>query len=68
MALLQLELIDFGATREYTQGFIDKYRLLLHAAIQEDSPSALAFSQDLGYLTGEENEVWLVPGGRGDER
>ncbi|QRV84740.1 ABC1 family protein [Ceratobasidium sp. AG-Ba] len=32
----QLELIDFGASREYSKGFMDNWYLLLSAAVQEN--------------------------------
>ncbi|GAA5987878.1 hypothetical protein JCM11641_003518 [Rhodosporidiobolus odoratus] len=52
----KLELIDFGATREYTHSFVTTYGKLLGAAIAEDRAAALALSEELGYLTGQENE------------
>lgn len=56
----QVELIDFGATRAYSEEFIDKFRALLLAAIAEDEPQCLHWSRELGYLTGDENEVcWI---------
>lgn len=55
--LTQLELIDFGATREYSERFMSLYEQLLRAAISENRPDALRFSRELGYLTGEESEV-----------
>lgn len=53
----QIELIDFGATRSYSKPFIDQFYGLLMAAVAEDGPECLRFSRQLGYLTGDENEV-----------
>ncbi|GAA6044282.1 hypothetical protein JCM8097_002111 [Rhodosporidiobolus ruineniae] len=55
----QLELIDFGATREYTEDFVKMYRQLLQAAIEEDSEVAQRLSREIGYLTGEESQVMV---------
>lgn len=55
----QLSLVDFGATREYTKEFMDSWLLLLQAAASEDRTACAEWSQKLGYLTGEENEVML---------
>lgn len=55
----QVELVDFGATREYTKDFIDNWLHLLQAASSEDRQACIDWSLKLGYLTGEENEVML---------
>lgn len=55
----QLSLVDFGATREYTKEFMDSWLRLLQAAASEDRIACTEWSQKLGYLTGEENEVML---------
>ncbi|GAA5917246.1 hypothetical protein JCM8208_006767 [Rhodotorula glutinis] len=55
----KLELIDFGATREYSTTFMSLYEALLRAAIGEDRDAALRYSRELGYLTGEESEAML---------
>lgn len=55
----QLSLVDFGATREYTKEFMDSWLHLLQAAASEDRIACAEWSQKLGYLTGEENEVML---------
>ncbi|QRW13334.1 ABC1 family protein [Ceratobasidium sp. AG-Ba] len=56
----QLELIDFGASREYSKGFMDNWYLLLNAAVQEDREKCIQYSLELGYLTGQENEEMLA--------
>lgn len=55
----QLSLVDFGATREYTKEFMDSWLRLLQAAASEDRTACAEWSQNLGYLTGEEGEVML---------
>ncbi|KAG1733737.1 ABC1-domain-containing protein [Suillus lakei] len=55
----QLSLVDFGATREYTKEFMDNWLCLLQAGASEDRTACAEWSQKLGYLTGEENEVML---------
>ncbi|KAE8269334.1 hypothetical protein A4X09_0g2987, partial [Tilletia walkeri] len=54
-----LELLDFGATREYSPAFIDKWFALLSAAVRGDRESCLEWSAKIGYLTGEESEAML---------
>ncbi|QRV98788.1 ABC1 family protein [Ceratobasidium sp. AG-Ba] len=56
----QLELIDFGASREYSKGFMDNWYLLLSAAVQENREKCIQYSLELGYLTGQENEEMLA--------
>jgi len=55
----QIELVDFGATREYSKEFMDKWLHLLQAAANDDRDACIEWSLKLGYLTGEENEVML---------
>ncbi|TKA54847.1 hypothetical protein B0A53_02656 [Rhodotorula sp. CCFEE 5036] len=55
----KLELIDFGATREYTPEFMDVYGNLLDAAIEQDREAAIRYSNELGYFTGQESEASL---------
>ncbi|BGP58074.1 hypothetical protein JCM8202_006226 [Rhodotorula sphaerocarpa] len=55
----KLELIDFGATREYTPEFMDIYGKLLDAAIEEDRDAAAQYSSELGYFTGQETETMV---------
>ncbi|KAE8225327.1 hypothetical protein CF319_g1908 [Tilletia indica] len=54
-----LELLDFGATREYSPAFIDKWFALLSAAVRGDRESCLEWSAKIGYLTGEESDAML---------
>lgn len=53
----RVELVDFGATREYTKEFIDNWLHLLSAAVAEDRDACVEWSLKLGYLTGQENDV-----------
>jgi len=55
----QVELVDFGATREYSKEFMDNWLRLLQAAASEDRDACIEWSQKLGYLTGEENQIML---------
>ncbi|KAF5376145.1 hypothetical protein D9615_007657 [Tricholomella constricta] len=55
----QVELVDFGATREYSKDFMDSWLRLLQAAASEDRDACVEWSLKLGYLTGEENQVML---------
>ncbi|TDL14871.1 ABC1-domain-containing protein [Rickenella mellea] len=55
----QIALIDFGATREYSKCFIDKWMHLLQAAVSEDREACILWSRELGYLTGEENDIMV---------
>jgi predicted unusual protein kinase regulating ubiquinone biosynthesis (AarF/ABC1/UbiB family) len=55
----QVELVDFGATRSYSAAFIDNWLRLLAAAAQQDREECVRWSLELGYLTGEEDDVSL---------
>jgi aarF domain-containing kinase len=55
----KLELLDFGASREYPEEFITKYTQLLAAASKSDRETVRNLSIDLGYLTGHESKAML---------
>ncbi|RKF59029.1 Atypical kinase COQ8, mitochondrial [Golovinomyces cichoracearum] len=55
----KLELLDFGASREYNQDFVSKYIQLLAAASRSDRDSLMKLSTDLGYLTGFEPKTMI---------
>ncbi|KAL3427058.1 Protein ABC1-like protein, mitochondrial [Phlyctema vagabunda] len=55
----KLELLDFGASREYPAVFITKYTQLLEAASRSDKDTIRDLSIDLGYLTGHESKAML---------
>lgn len=57
----QIELIDFGATREYSKSFMDDWLRILRAAVAGDREACVKWSRKVGYLTGEESTVSAVP-------
>ncbi|RFU27410.1 hypothetical protein B7463_g8940, partial [Scytalidium lignicola] len=56
----KLELLDFGASREYPEEFIINYTLLLEAASRADKKKVRELSVKLGYLTGEESKAMRI--------
>ncbi|WVQ96220.1 hypothetical protein IAU59_003324 [Kwoniella sp. CBS 9459] len=54
-----IQLIDFGASREYTKEFMDGWYRLLKSCLEGDRAKMKEESLSLGYLTGEENDVML---------
>ena len=55
----KIQLIDFGATREYSKEFMDDWLRMLQAAIRGNHRECIDWSRKVGYLTGEESEVSL---------
>ena len=55
----KLELLDFGASRDYPDKFIDPYVKLLLAASCSNRESCRDLSIQLGYLTGNESPTML---------
>ena len=53
----RLELLDFGASREYPDRFIDAYVRTLMAASNKDRKACRELSIQLGYLTGYESKA-----------
>ena len=53
----KLELLDFGASREYPDEFIDPYLDVLQAASRNDRATVRDLSIQLGYLTGTESKA-----------
>ncbi|TKA54076.1 hypothetical protein B0A55_12376 [Friedmanniomyces simplex] len=53
----KLELLDFGASREYPAKFVEPYVSLLIAASHNDRAACRDLSIELGYLTGAEGEA-----------
>lgn len=51
----KIELLDFGAARDFSDDFIDKYVKVLRAAVRKDRKKVEEISHDLGYLTGLES-------------
>ncbi|WFD42029.1 hypothetical protein MPSI1_000666 [Malassezia psittaci] len=54
-----IQLIDFGATRPYTQQFMDAWIGLLRAAVEGDRDACEAWSYTIGYLNGEEPKTMV---------
>lgn len=55
----RLELLDFGASREYPEEFIDTYVRTLVAASRNDKEACRELSVKLGYLTGYESQTMV---------
>lgn len=55
----KIELLDFGASRDFPDEFIDPYVHVLQAAAREDKPRIHELSFELGYLTGAESPTML---------
>jgi len=55
----QIELLDFGASRSFPDGFITNYIAILKAAAKGDRRGCEELSLKLGYLTGFESEAML---------
>jgi aarF domain-containing kinase len=54
-----LHLLDFGAARSYPKAFVDAYLHLVMACANRDRAGILEWSQQLGFLTGEESRLML---------
>ncbi|KAH6686228.1 nuclear protein Es2-domain-containing protein [Plectosphaerella plurivora] len=55
----KLELLDFGASREFPEAFVTQYVQLLAAASRSDREALRDLSESLGYLTGHESKVMV---------
>lgn len=55
----RLELLDFGASRDFPAAFVAQYVRLLAAASRADRPAVRELSEGLGYLTGHESRTML---------
>nr|XP_036583027.1 ABC1 family protein [Colletotrichum truncatum]KAF6791923.1 ABC1 family protein [Colletotrichum truncatum] len=55
----KLELLDFGASREYPDEFVTQYVQLLAAASRSDHQGVKELSESLGYLTGHESKTMV---------
>ncbi|KAI8234342.1 Protein ABC1-like protein [Colletotrichum sp. SAR 10_96] len=55
----KLELLDFGASREYPDEFVSQYVQLLAAASRSDHQGVKELSESLGYLTGHESKTMV---------
>lgn len=50
-----LSMIDFGAAREYSKTFVDKYMRMVDACARRDRAGCIDASVELGFLNGEEH-------------
>ena len=58
--VLQIVLLDFGASRQFDRKFVDGYMKIIRAAADQDSDGVLQYSRDLGFLTGYETKVAIT--------
>ncbi|XP_042429802.1 protein ABC transporter 1, mitochondrial-like isoform X1 [Zingiber officinale] len=54
-----INLIDFGAAREYSKNFVDNYLRMVIACANSDRKAVYEMSQRLGFLTGEESDIMI---------
>ncbi|SCU99554.1 LANO_0F02256g1_1 [Lachancea nothofagi CBS 11611] len=54
-----LELLDFGASRDFSEEFINNYRRMLTAGTLRDRSKVAQISEKLGYLTGLESKAMV---------
>lgn len=52
----RIMLIDFGSTRFYSREFIQNYKKIIIAAINDDRKNVLEHSREMGFLTGYESK------------
>ena len=55
----QLQLLDFGACRGYSDAFIFKYRQTVIAGVKRDREKALHFLKNMGFIVGDEHQDLL---------
>jgi hypothetical protein len=58
--LMQIELLDFGACREYSSDFLNKYGRILLSASRGDREGVWQHSKGLGFVTGYESQVTIL--------
>ncbi|KAF3563184.1 hypothetical protein DY000_02010819, partial [Brassica cretica] len=54
-----INLIDFGAARDYPKKFVDDYLRMVMACANKDIKGVIEMSRRLGFLTGDEPDVML---------
>ncbi|GMI66678.1 ABC transporter 1 [Hibiscus trionum] len=54
-----INLIDFGAARDYPKRFVDDYLRMVMACANNDGEAVIEMSRRLGFLTGMESDVML---------
>eukprot|EP00922_Rhytidocystis_sp_ex-Travisia-forbesii_P043137 GHVS01064441.1.p1 GENE.GHVS01064441.1~~GHVS01064441.1.p1 ORF type:complete len:738 (-),score=63.99 GHVS01064441.1:200-2389(-) len=55
----RLTLVDFGASRSFGVSFVDNYMRLVYSAAHNDVNAVKAYSVELGFLNGTEEEVMV---------
>jgi aarF domain-containing kinase len=55
----QLNLIDFGAARSFSDKFIDNYIQVIYHSTLKNKEEIIKYSINLGFLTGEENRTMM---------
>ena len=55
----RLNLLDFGAGRDFEDSFLDTYIEIIYGAYSSDRKKIIDNSKELGFLTGEENREML---------
>nr|KAJ0191408.1 hypothetical protein LSAT_V11C800454620 [Lactuca sativa] len=58
-ATQSINLIDFGAARNYPKRFVDDYLRMVVACANCDREGVVEMSERLGFLTGKESEIML---------
>ncbi|CEP19485.1 hypothetical protein [Parasitella parasitica] len=53
----QIELLDFGACREFPKEFVELYGRILTSAANDDREGVWSYSKQLGFVTGYETQV-----------
>lgn len=54
-----INLIDFGAARDYPKRFVDDYLRMVYACANGDRDAVIEMSQRLGFLSGMESEIMI---------
>ncbi|OAY70114.1 AarF domain-containing protein kinase 4, partial [Ananas comosus] len=54
-----INLIDFGAARDFPRSFVDDYLRMVVACANSDRDGIIEMSRRLGFITGQESEVML---------
>lgn len=55
----KIELLDFGASREFRDEFVNDYIAVLRGAVKGDRATVEEYSMKLGYLTGKESSAMV---------
>ncbi|GFR41327.1 hypothetical protein Agub_g2011 [Astrephomene gubernaculifera] len=55
----RINLIDFGASKDYPEEFVSDYMRMVAACAQRDRQAVIDMSTKLGFLTGDESEIMM---------